>query len=108
MDKAIYGAFRYEDFHTPFSLVSNGMDVNFQRVESDNSTVLMAAAHHGRDDAVKKLLELGANPCLIAKDGRLAWMFAENRGHTALTEELKKRTEEWEAKHSANTDQSAS
>lgn len=99
MDQAIYKAFRCEDFHSAFSLITNGMDVNFQRVESDYSTVLMAAAHHGRDDAVSKLLELGANPCIADKDGNLAWAFADRRGHKELMEKLKKCADEWKEKH---------
>ncbi|ETL25729.1 hypothetical protein AM587_10004311 [Phytophthora nicotianae] len=99
MDAAIYHAFRQEDFHSVFSLIQNGMDVNFQRVESDHSSALMAAAHHGRDDAASKLLSLGANPCLEDHTGNKAWNFAERRGHTELMEKLKKCCEEWEAKH---------
>ncbi|CEG42464.1 yth domain containing 2 [Plasmopara halstedii] len=99
MDAAIYHAFRQEDFHSVFSLIQNGMDVNFQRVESDLSSALMAAAHHGRDDAAAKLLSLGANPCLEDRTGNKAWNFAERRGHTELKEKLKKSCEEWESKH---------
>jgi hypothetical protein len=99
MDAAIYHAFRQEDFHSVFSLIQNGMDVNFQRTESDHSSALMAAAHHGRDDAASKLLSLGANPCLADHTGNKAWNFAERRGHTELMEKLKKCCEEWEAKH---------
>uniref|UniRef100_M4B3R3 Uncharacterized protein n=1 Tax=Hyaloperonospora arabidopsidis (strain Emoy2) TaxID=559515 RepID=M4B3R3_HYAAE len=99
MDAAIYHAFRQEDFYSVFSLVQNGMDVNFQRIESDRSSALMAAAHHGRDDAASKLLSLGANPCLEDHTGNKAWNFAERRGHTELMEKLKKCCEEWEQKH---------
>ncbi|KAG6954261.1 hypothetical protein JG688_00012453 [Phytophthora aleatoria] len=99
MDAAIYHAFRQEDFHSVFSLIQNGMDVNFQRVESDYSSALMAAAHHGRDDAVSKLMSLGANPCLEDHTHNKAWNFAERRGHTELMEKLKKCCEEWEEKH---------
>ncbi|KAG7394440.1 hypothetical protein PHYBOEH_005173 [Phytophthora boehmeriae] len=99
MDQAIYHAFRQEDFHSVFSLIQNGMDVNFQRVESDLSSALMAAAHHGRDDAASKLLSLGANPCLEDRGGNKAWNFAERRGHTELMEKLKKKCEEWEQTH---------
>lgn len=99
MDAAIYRAFRQEDFHALFSVIQNGMDVNFQRIESDHSSALMAAAHHGRDDAVNKLLSLGANPCLADRNGNKAWNFAERRGHTELMEKLKKSCEEWEASH---------
>ncbi|KAF4316932.1 hypothetical protein BBO99_00004632 [Phytophthora kernoviae] len=99
MDAAIYHAFRQEDFHSVFSLIQNGMDVNFQRVESDLSSALMAAAHHGRDDAASKLLSLGANPCLEDRGGNKAWNFAERRGHTELMEKLKKCGEEWEKTH---------
>ncbi|CAH0480804.1 unnamed protein product [Peronospora belbahrii] len=98
MDAAIYHAFRQEDFHSVFSLIQNGMDVNFQRIESDYSSALMAAAHHGRDDAASKLLSLGANPCLEDHSGNKAWNFAERRGHTELMEKLKKCCEEWEQK----------
>ncbi|CAI5738799.1 unnamed protein product [Peronospora destructor] len=77
----------------------NGMDVNFQRIESDHSSALMAAAHHGRDDAASKLLSLGANPCLEDHTGNKAWNFAERRGHTELMEKLKKCCQEWEQKH---------
>ncbi|EGZ30179.1 hypothetical protein PHYSODRAFT_310222 [Phytophthora sojae] len=99
MDAAIYHAFRHEDFHSVFSLIQNGMDVNFQRIESDRSSALMAAAHHGRDDAASKLLSLGANPCLEDHTGNKAWNFAERRGHTELMEKLKKCYEEWEQSH---------
>ncbi|KAG7377084.1 hypothetical protein PHYPSEUDO_012177 [Phytophthora pseudosyringae] len=99
MDAAIYHAFRQEDFHSVFSLIQNGMDVNFQRIESDRSSALMAAAHHGRDDAASKLLSLGANPCLEDHTGNKAWNFAERRGHTELMEKLKQGCEEWEEKH---------
>ncbi|GMF32652.1 unnamed protein product [Phytophthora lilii] len=99
MDAAIYHAFRQEDFHSVFSLIQNGMDVNFQRIESDRSSALMAAAHHGRDDAASKLLSLGANPCLEDHTGNKAWNFAERRGHTELMEKLKKCCEEWEETH---------
>ncbi|CAI5702891.1 unnamed protein product [Peronospora effusa] len=99
MDAAIYHAFRQEDFHSVFSLVQNGMDVNFQRIESDHSSALMAAAHHGRDDVASKLLSLGANPCLEDHTGNKAWNFAERRGHTELMEKLKKCCQEWEQKH---------
>ncbi|GMF58492.1 unnamed protein product [Phytophthora fragariaefolia] len=99
MDAAIYHAFRQEDFHSVFSLIQNGMDVNFQRIESDRSTALMAAAHHGRDDAASKLLSLGANPCLEDHTGNKAWNFAERRGHTELMEKLKKCCEDWEPNH---------
>lgn len=95
MDQAIYKAFRQEDFHAVFSLITNGMDVNFQRVESDMSSALMAAAHHGREDAVNKLLSLGANPCLQDCNGDAAWAFAKRRGHVDLMEKLKKRADEW-------------
>ncbi|POM68019.1 Hypothetical protein PHPALM_15870 [Phytophthora palmivora] len=109
MDAAIYHAFRQEDFHSVFSLIQNGMDVNFQRVESDYSSALMAAAHHGRDDAASKLLSLGANPCLEDHSGNKAWNFAERRGHTELMEKLKKCCEEWEEKHKgADTDKQSS
>lgn len=97
MDAAIYHAFRQEDFHSVFSLIQNGMDVNFQRVESDHSSALMAAAHHGRDDAATKLLGLGANPCLEDHTGNKAWNFAERRGHMKLMEKLKKCCEDWSA-----------
>lgn len=97
MDQAIYKAFKQEDFHAVFSLVQNGMDVNFQRVESDQSTALMAAAHHGREDAVNKLLSLGASPCLVDTNNDAAWAFAKRRGHTELTERLKKCADDWKA-----------
>ncbi|RLN89366.1 hypothetical protein BBJ28_00012947 [Nothophytophthora sp. Chile5] len=99
MDAGIYRAFRQEDFHSVFSLIQNGMDVNFQRVESDRSSALMAAAHHGRDDAATKLLKLGANPSLEDHAGNKAWKFAERRGHEELKEKLKKCAEEWDRTH---------
>ncbi|KAF1330981.1 hypothetical protein FI667_g4723, partial [Globisporangium splendens] len=95
MDQGIYKAFRQEDFHAVFSLVQNGMDVNFQRVESDMSSALMAAAHHGREDAVDKLLKLGADPTLKDCNGDAAWVFAKRRGHIELMEKLKKCADEW-------------
>lgn len=97
MDQAIFKAFKQEDFHAVFSLISNGMDVNFQRVESDMSSALMAAAHHGREDAVNKLLSLGANPCLQDCNGDAAWAFAKRRSHVDLMEKLKKRADEWKS-----------
>jgi hypothetical protein len=95
MDQAIFKAFKSEDFHSVFSLITNGMDVNFQRVESDHSTALMAAAHHGREDAVNKLLNLGANPQLMDSTKVAAWGFAKRRGHTELADKLKKAADEW-------------
>ncbi|DBA00559.1 TPA: hypothetical protein N0F65_006463 [Lagenidium giganteum] len=95
MDQAIFKAFKNQDFHSLFSLIQNGQDVNFQRIESDMSTGLMAAAHHGRDDAANKLLTLGANPTLVDKDNSMAWQFAAKRGHQALADKLKKAAEEW-------------
>lgn len=94
MDQAIYKAFKMQDFHSVFSLVQNGMDVNFQRIESDRSTALMAAAHHGREDAVNKLLSLGANPALVDVNGDAAWTFAKRHGHMELMERLKRAAEE--------------
>ncbi|GLE03795.1 hypothetical protein PINS_up012697 [Pythium insidiosum] len=95
MDQAIFKAFKSEDFYAVFSLVSNGMDVNFQRVESDHSTALMAAAYYGREDATNKLLSLGANPTLKDSNGDAAWVFAKRRGHTELADKLKKAADEW-------------
>jgi hypothetical protein len=51
MDQAVYNAFKKQDFHTALSLIGNGMDVNFQRRDCDCSTILMAAAQHGRVSA---------------------------------------------------------
>ncbi|KAJ0399848.1 hypothetical protein ATCC90586_005390 [Pythium insidiosum] len=95
MDQAIFKAFKSEDFYAVFSLVQNGMDVNFQRVESDHSTALMAAAYYGREDAVNKLLSLGANPTLKDSNGDAAWTFAKRRGHTELANKLKQAADEW-------------
>ncbi|TMW56218.1 hypothetical protein Poli38472_008866 [Pythium oligandrum] len=97
MDQAIYKAFKAEDFHSVFSLVQNGMDVNFQRVESDGSSALMAAAHHGREDAVNKLLSLGADPSLKDNSGDMAWAFAKRRHHLELADKLKKAADEWKS-----------
>lgn len=99
MDQAVYKAFKEEDFYSVFSLIQNGMDVNYQRVESDGSTALMAAAYHGREDAVNKLLSLGANPCLIdASTGKTASGFAQQKGHLDLAEKLKQAAETWKSK----------
>ncbi|CCI41457.1 unnamed protein product [Albugo candida] len=98
MDQAIYRAFKQEDFHSVFSLIQNDMDVNFQRMESDHSTALMAGAHHGREDAVRKLLSLGANPCLTDKNGHEAWVFADRKGYKSLTALLKDEAAEWKRK----------
>nr|CCA22787.1 conserved hypothetical protein [Albugo laibachii Nc14] len=100
MDQAIYRAFKQEDFHSVFSLIQNDMDVNFQRIESDHSTALMAAAHHGREDAAQKLLSLGANPCLTDKNGHEAWVFADRKGYKSLTALLKDKVAEWKRNHS--------
>lgn len=94
MDQAIYKAFKQQEFHSVFSLIENDMDVNFQRIESDHSTALMAAAHHGREDVTKKLLSLGANPCLTDQNGHEAWVFAERKGHKDLMELLKSKADE--------------
>ena len=71
-----------------YVLVTRGADVNATVAESGN-TALMLAANRGRLEAVRMLLQAGADPNLKAKDGWTALQAAEMIGDDEIVELLR-------------------
>ena len=65
-------------------------DVKIDAVEKRGLTPLMLAAGHGHADAVKLLLEKGADPKLKSKDGATALHKASEAGNLTVVELLLK------------------
>jgi uncharacterized protein len=55
-------------------------------------TPLMGAAAAGREDLVELLLRHGADPALVAEDGKTAALAAREHGHAALADRLENET----------------
>jgi hypothetical protein len=83
LDEAIFEAFQAGSVERALGVVARGADVNFQRKNADDTTVLMAAAYVGDVRAVARLLRAGANPCLVDRNGATASTLARERGHSA-------------------------
>ncbi|KAG6618370.1 Transcription factor Iwr1 [Phytophthora cinnamomi] len=87
LDEAIWNAFRADDF-APFFQIYHGRrpelrvdPVAFQR-PADGSTILMAAALHGRSDVIEVLLRSGTASVLQRDwEGATAAVFAKRGGH---------------------------
>lgn len=67
-------------------LVRAGADIN--TADDNGRTPLMLAVLMGHEDAVARLLALGANPALIDRDGRNALEHARRLGFTRIAERL--------------------
>lgn len=88
MDQAIWTAFRENDFSDFFAAQEhNRHRLDFQRPE-DGCSGLMAAAYHGRQDVVERLLELNAKVSGRNHHGGNAATLAQTRGHVALARAL--------------------
>ena len=70
------------------SLVKAGADVNMRPTSEPRLTPLLAAASKGHADAVKGLLELGANMNDTDIHGQTALMLASAKGHIGAVREL--------------------
>ncbi len=68
-------------------LLNHGADINAQD-DGRLNTPLMDAAADGLDEIVEMLLEAGANPDLISRNGQTALILAIGQGHTASSELL--------------------
>jgi hypothetical protein len=87
LDEAIWNAFRSNDF-APFFHIYNAQrpelrvdPMTFQR-PADGSTILMAAALHGRSDVIEVLLRSGSASVLQQDwEGTSAAVFAKRGGH---------------------------
>ncbi|EGZ05885.1 hypothetical protein PHYSODRAFT_532796 [Phytophthora sojae] len=87
LDEAIWNAFRANDF-APFFQIYHARrpelrvdPVSFQR-PADGSTILMAAALHGRSDVIEVLLRSGTTSVLQQDwEGATAAVFAKRGGH---------------------------
>ena len=89
IDEAVWRAFKLGDLPAIESAILQGASVNYQRVSSDLTTSLMAAAHHGEAGAARWLVERGALVNLRDVNGRGAVDFARSAGHTELADLLK-------------------
>ena len=67
-------------------LVQKGADVNHQN--DRGATALYLAAASGREDTVRRLLALGANPSLATRSGYTPLRVAQNNGQTRIIELL--------------------
>lgn len=54
----------------------------------NNTTALMVAASQGHKDAVELLLEKGADPNIVTKDGKTAYDFAKKNNHNSTASVL--------------------
>lgn len=68
-------------------LLNNGADIDAQDDGRLNSA-LMDAAADGLDDYVEQLLEAGANPDCISRNGQTALILAVGQGHSDVSERL--------------------
>lgn len=84
LDEAIWRAFATADLAPVFDALRGGADVNYQRMHSDLTTALMAAAFHGDARAVVALLRQGALARIADISGRSASRIASERGHVSL------------------------
>ncbi|CEG44949.1 Transcription factor Iwr1 [Plasmopara halstedii] len=95
LDEAIWAAFRTNDFAPFFRIYhaqqseQRAIPTTFQR-PVDGSTILMAAALHGRNDVIEVLLRSG-NLSILQQDweGATAAMFAERGGHLNVATALR-------------------
>lgn len=83
MDKAIFNAFTSgpEACDTLLQVMWAGAPVDFQRIVTERTTALMAAAFNCRSDVVRELLDAGAKTHLTDVYGRTALDFARRAGH---------------------------
>lgn len=82
MDEAVWRAFTQGDFARVFQAMrEHGMDVNFQRSQSDLTTALMAAAYHGETRIAATLIRQGALVRVPDVNGNTALSIAASRGH---------------------------
>ena len=84
LDESIWVAFTTGDLGPVFTALRGGAEVNYQRLHSDLTTALMAAAFHGDARATIALLRLGALARIADASGRSAARIAEDRGHVTL------------------------
>lgn len=68
-------------------LVEGGVDINARWAETDHDA-LMIAAEKGLLAVVNKLLELGADPLAVNRDGETACSLARQAGHEAVWRRL--------------------
>ncbi len=69
-----------QNWEKVYYLVRQGVDVNYNE-DDDGYTALYYAAHAGAEDAVRQLLELGADPTIPTEDGHRPIYWAAKRGH---------------------------
>ena len=82
MDEAVWRAFKFDDYTGVFSsLRLHGIDANYQRVQSDLTTPLMAAAYHGQTSVAAALIRCGALVRIPDASGSTALAIALGRGH---------------------------
>lgn len=89
MDEAIWRAFRMRDFSGVAGAVAAGAPVNFQRVQSDLTTALMAAAYHGNAALASALVRRGALARITDASGRTAVEYAVAGGALGLASLLR-------------------
>lgn len=90
MDEAVWRAFIARDFGGVFAIIrEHGMDVNYQRVQSDLTTALMAAAYHGETKVAAALIRSGALVRVTDASGNTALTIALSRGHSGCAALLK-------------------
>ena len=81
---ALFKAISYGRIAAVENLLENGVNVNVKTVSG--ITPLIMAATKGYADIVKLLLDHGAHPESIGKDGKTARQFAEELGYTRVVE----------------------
>lgn len=89
MDEAVWMAWVHANFQAVFAALAFGCNINYQRAQSDLSTALMAAAHHGNSKVAASLVRQGALARIPDASGRTAVQFAADAGHAELSSRLK-------------------
>ncbi len=79
-------------------LVENGASINFKAQDSEGLTPLMYAAREGKPEALKALLDKGADPKLSDKNGLSALHYAARSGKAEMLSELLKKGASRDAK----------
>lgn len=102
IDAAIWHAFATGDMTRIFAAVRGGSDVNYQRMLSDLTTGLMAAAYHGDSQAAVLLIRKGALVRIADVSGRSAACIASDRGHVLLAAFLRDVLQEEEEEFAAS------
>lgn len=89
MDEAIWQTFRSGALARIFEALSSGCEINYRRLQSDQTTALMAAAFMGDERACASLAKRGALAHLRDKEGRAAHDYAALHGHHVLAATLR-------------------